>query len=47
MASFTVMGIVYLVGSGTGVWGLNNPGQLGLGDRKLRILDRYRSRGDA
>ena len=25
MASFTVMGLAYLVASGTGVWGLNNP----------------------
>lgn len=29
MASFTVMALVYLVGTGTGVWGLNNPVQWG------------------
>ena len=36
--------IGYLITTGIGVWGLQRPGGLGLGDRQLRLLGRHRPR---
>ncbi len=39
--------IGYLVATGVGVWGIQQPGRLGLADRQLRVLGRYRPRRHA
>ncbi len=39
--------IAWLFWEGIGVWGLNNPGRLGLGHHQLRLLGRHRPRRHA
>ncbi len=39
--------LTYLVATGIGVWGNNQPGRLGLGHHQLRLLDRHRPRRHA
>ena len=35
---------LYLISTGVGVWGLNHPGDVGLGHHQLRLVDRHRPR---
>ncbi len=39
--------LAYLVSTGIGVWGNNQPDRLGVGHHELRVLDRYRPRRHA
>jgi hypothetical protein len=39
--------VTWLLFRGIGVWGVNQPGRLGLRDRQLRLVDRHRPRRDA
>ena len=39
--------IGFLMYQGVGIWGINHPGRLGIGDRQLRVVDRNRPRGNA